>query len=57
MYWEGEVSKTAFYKGLGRGFYQRHKQDFGVNRYKAIIEREVENEYIPYVYQGLEAPF
>jgi len=57
IYWVKGEYKIAFYKGLGRGFYWRHMMDFGLNRYKAIIEREVEDKYIPYVDEGLKSPF
>ena len=46
-----ERYKIPFYKGLGKGF--AWKDDFDIDRKKAIIEREVENKYIPYVYEGL----
>ena len=53
IYWMEERYKIPFYRGLGKGFARQDDFDFGIDRQKAIIEREVENKYIPYVYEGL----
>ena len=52
-----EKYKIAFHKGLGKGFYWQHILDYGVDRHKAILKREVEDKYISYAYAGLENPF
>lgn len=51
IYWMEEGYKIPFYKGLGKGFAWQH--DLGTDRYKVIIEREIEDKYRSYFYKGL----
>ena len=55
--WKEEEYKKAFHKGLGKGFYWQHISDFGADRQRTIIEKVVEDKYIPYVYEGIKNPF
>jgi len=53
---EKEKYKIAFYKGLGKCFNWQRIWRFNLSKYNITIEREVEERYKSYVYEGLENP-
>jgi len=53
---EEERYKIAFYKGLGKCFNWQRVWRFNLSKYNITIEREVEDRYKSYVYEGLENP-